>query len=140
MPVLLKEKSTAVYRVIDEVEIFTLLGTYRDLGARHFFLEQVNGLPGQSAPRAFNFGLGYGVLRMAALASGLQLHPIPPATWKTAMRAPKDKLAAIQRATELLPHSAALWAKGTGEQSQRGGRAEAAMLALYAERILRGKE
>lgn len=139
MPTLKKSTSVSSRHVLDEVEILILLGMYRDLGCKHFILEQVNGLPGQSAPRAFNFGWGYGVLRVAALANGLQLHTIPPATWKNAMRAPKDKLSSIQRASELLPHSAALWAKGTGDQAQRSGRAEAAMLALYAERILGGR-
>ena len=138
MPVIEKKMATGVRRLLDEVEILILLGLYRDLGCKHFFLEQVNGLPGQSAPRAFNFGWGYGVLRMAVLANGMQLHTVPPATWKGAMRAPKDKLSSIQRASELLPHSKNLWAKGTGDQAQRGGRAEAAMLALYAERVLGG--
>jgi hypothetical protein len=136
MPVVEKSIATGIRRVLDEVEILVLLGLYKDLGSKHFFLEQVNGLPGQSAPRAFNFGWGYGVLRVAALAAGMQLHTVPPATWKAAMRAPKEKLASIQRASELLPHSAKLWAKGTGDAAQRGGRAEAAMLALYAERVL----
>ena len=40
MPVLLKQKSAAVHRVLDEVEILTLLGLYRDLGCKHFFVEQ----------------------------------------------------------------------------------------------------
>lgn len=136
MPVLKKATATSVRHVLDEVEILVLLGMYGDLGAKHFFLEQVNGMPGQSAPRAFNFGWGYGALRVAVMASGMQLHTVPPATWKNAMRAPKDKLSSIQRASELMPHNAALWAKGTGDQAQRSGRAEAAMLALYAERVL----
>jgi hypothetical protein len=136
MPTVKKQTGISARLILDEVEIFTLLGVYRDIGYKHFFVEQVNGFPGQSAPRAFSFGWGYGVLRMAALATGLQLHTVPPATWKNAMRAPKDKLLSIQRASELLPHSAAAWAKGTGDQAQRSGRAEAAMLALYAERVL----
>lgn len=140
MPVLRKSTASSMRKVLDEVEILVLLGMYRDLGGKCFVLEQVNGFPGQSAPRAFNFGWGYGVLRVAALAAGLQLYTIPPATWKNAMRAPKDKLASMQRASELLPHSAALWAKGTGDQAQRSGRAEAAMLALYAERLLGGRK
>lgn len=139
MPVVERKTGRTVKKMLNEVEVILLFGLYRDLGVQHFFVEQVSGLPGQSAPRAFNFGWGYGTLRMAAMANGMQLHAVPAATWKNAMRAPKDKLSAIQRANELMPHSAALWAKGSGDQAQRSGRAEAAMLALYAERVLEGK-
>ncbi len=139
MPVLKKGNSAGVKSVLDEVEVLSLFSLYHDLGARHFFLEQVNGFPGQSAPRAFNFGVGYGVLRMASLACGYQLNPVPAATWKTAMRAPKDKLASIQRASELIPTHSHLWSSG-GSQAQRSGRAEAAMLALYGERVLGNRQ
>lgn len=134
MPVQKKSIGITVKSVLDELEVLALMTMYRDLGARHFFLEQVNGFPGQSAPRAFNFGVGYGILRMASLACGYQLNPVPPAIWKNAMRAPKEKSASIQRATELVPTHSHLWSSGS--QAQRSGRAEAAMLALYGERVL----
>jgi hypothetical protein len=140
MPVLKKGNGAGVKVVLDEIEILGLFSLYKDLGARHFFLEQVNGFPGQSAPRAFNFGVGYGVLRTACLACGYQLNPVPSATWKVAMRAPKEKLASIQRAAELIPTHSHLWKTGSGSQAQRSGRAEAAMLALYGERVLGNKQ
>ncbi|CAB4126174.1 hypothetical protein UFOVP68_36 [uncultured Caudovirales phage] len=140
MPILKKGNSAGIKAVLDEVEVLSLFSLYRDLGAQHFFLEQVNGFPGQSAPRAFNFGVGYGVLRLASLACGYQLNPVPAVVWKNAMRAPKDKLASIQRATELVPSHSHLWKNGTGSQAQRSGRAEAAMLVLYGERVLGNRQ
>jgi len=138
MPVVQRESGGNLRRYIDEHVMVKTMMREAMFGAEDIFVEQVGGMPGQSASRAFNFGWGYGALRTAAIAADLALHAVPPGVWKRAMRAPADKGAAIGRANELFPTFAHLWAKGTGSNEQRSGRAEAAMLALYGERVLKG--
>lgn len=94
-----------------------------------FVIEDVSGAPGQSAPSAFNFGYGVGYLVATAEARGVKVIKIRPAEWKPAMKVPADKKLARARATELFPDDACRWARVKDD-----GRAEAAMLALYAER------
>lgn len=100
------------------------------------YVEDVGGLPGQSAPRAFSFGFGCGLIRMALVScGGCSIEPVKPQVWKGALRAPKDKKASIARACELLPHLADRFnGKAGGSEAQRSGRAEAAMIALYGAR------
>lgn len=118
----------AVRRVLNEVELARL--TFNVIpGEPLVWLEQVNGLPGQSGPGAFSFGQVYGAIRMAVLAAGLPLNVVQPAIWKSAMRvrrsdAPKE--ASRARASELLPQYAHLWAR-----KKDADRAEAALIALY---------
>jgi len=96
------------------------------------YVEEVGGMPGQSAPRAFNFGFGCGLIRMALVASGIAIEPVRPQEWKSALRVPKDKRASIARACELLPYIADRFdGRSGGSEAQRSGRAEAAMIALY---------
>ncbi|MCA3186974.1 MAG: hypothetical protein INH13_25815 [Cupriavidus sp.] len=126
----------ATRKSIDRAGVYEIIRTYMVFGAEWFFCEQVGGLPGQSAPAAFNFGRGVGYLEMAATISGMRWEPVPAATWKRVMRCPADKDAAISRACELMPEIRDQFVS-KGSKALRSGRAEAAMLALYAERVLR---
>ena len=102
------------------------------LGDPMFVIEDVHGSPGQSAPAAFTFGLGVGVLLAAATAEGLRIERVAPSVWKRALRVPADKRASRARATELLPAASEHW-----PLQKHDGRAEASMLALYAERFIK---
>lgn len=127
-------------RALDETEVLALFRLYADLGAEWCFIEQVGGIRGQSASAAFNFGRGYQTIIMSARVAGMRLEPVHSAIWKRVMRAPRDKDQSITRASELMPHQAHLWGdKAKGSKSQKSGRAEAGMLALYGERVLNGK-
>lgn len=120
--------------IIDEGELFATIELYAGMGAKHAFIEEVGGMPGQSAPNAFNFGFGAGLLHAFARAVGLSIEPIRPQEWKGALRVPSDTTKAIlARASQLIPTHVHLWPQVSHE-----GRAEAAMLALYGERVLRG--
>lgn len=129
-------RKTTAKRVIDRAALYEIIRLHGVCGATYFFCESVGGLPGQSAPAAFNFGKGVGYLEMAASVVGLRWEPVPAAIWKRVMRAPADKDAAITRACELMPEMRDKFMTG-GNKSVRSGRAEAAMLALYGERVLR---
>lgn len=119
--------------VIDEGEVISTLAMYAGMGATHLFIEAVQGLPGQSAPAAFTFGQGYGTVRVAAMAAGLIIEAVPPAVWKAALKVPKDKHAARQRASEMIPTHRHLWSLAKDD-----GLAEAALLALYGQRWING--
>lgn len=134
MPVQKREiRGRAKRTIIDEAEVLSTLMAFAAMGATHLFIEQVQGLPGQSAPAAFNFGTGYGIVRMAARAAGLAIEAVPPALWKAELRVPKDKRAARGRASEMMPMLAHLW-----PMQKDDGKAEAAMLSLYGERWIKG--
>lgn len=139
MPVIEAEISAKKTRkVLNEPEVFALFQGLAAIGFTDCFVEKVGGMPGQSAPAAFTFGYGVGVIHTAAMATGMSLHTIPPATWKAALRAPKDKKASCRRAIELIPTHRDFFTKGKTQET-RSGRAESAMLAVYGERWLRGE-
>ncbi len=135
-------KSKGDKRILDLPGLVDLFAGYRCFGATHFVVEEVGGLPGQSASGAFAFGFGAGALRMAAVSAGLAIEPVTPQRWKGAMRVGTDPEAIRARATEVFPQHAHLWARpprSTSTKSEVGlGRAEAALLAAYGARILNG--
>jgi hypothetical protein len=93
-------------------------------------IEQVGGIPGQSASSAFVFGRGVGVIIGAAHAFGLRIEVVAPATWKSALRVPADKRASRARASELLPAYSDQW-----PLQKHDGRAEASMIALWGWQV-----
>lgn len=103
----------------------------RLMGAEHAVIEDVFGVPGQSASGAFTFGYGAGVVVTACRLNDLTIDKVRPDRWKQAMRVPRDKRASRARASELMPEQSHLWTKAGDD-----GIAEAAMLALYAEKHL----
>lgn len=118
--------------IIDQVELCATLETYHDLGYQRMFIEKVGGMPGQSAPRAFNFGLGYGLLLGIARGLRMRLDEVRPQEWKGRLNVPAEKEGARKRASEILPSHAHLWTL-----KKHDGRAEAAMLAVYGEMVTR---
>jgi len=120
---------------IDRPTVVRLLKHYHVLGVDTLVIELVGGIPGQAAHGAFTFGHGAGGVTYAAEALGYRVVEVPPSRWKSAMKVPADKAKAIGRASELFPAYVNLWApvRGNGSESQRSGRAEAAMLALYGQ-------
>lgn len=143
MPTTVKDRSAKkAMRIIDEPALWELLQFYRLNGATHFVPEEVGGLPGQGAPRAFNFGYGAGLLHAFARAAGFAIEPIAPVRWKAAMRVSTTPAAIRDRASQVIPTHAHLWALGKLKPSSEVnlGRAEAALLACYGERILGGKK
>jgi len=116
--------------VLDEAGLLALMQSVaRYQMPNALYLEQVGGIPGQSAPAAFNFGHGYGAIRMAAMTLNIPIEPVVSSKWKPAMRAPKDKKGARFRASELFPAHAHLWPRVKDD-----GLAEAAMIAAYGAR------
>jgi hypothetical protein len=77
-------------------------------------IEQVSSSPQQGVVSAFNFGMGYGALRMAAIAAGHRIESVLPRRWQMALQVRKigggygkndtlKKRATKARAQELFP-------------------------------------
>ncbi len=121
-------------RIIDQPALLTLIVGFANRGATQMWLELVGGRPGQSGSAAFTFGVGYGCLSMAGLACGMKVEAVPPAKWKAAMKVTSDKTGCRTRASVLMPSDAHMFTRIRDD-----GRAEAALLALYAERRINGE-
>jgi len=146
MPVLAEAKASknskgkqASRTVVNALELVALLEVWRNLGAELLVIEKVGGLPGQSAPAAFNFGAATWIIHGAALALGYRVEATRPQEWKIAMKVSSVPDAIRERANALIPTHAHLWARGhlSAGSEVRLGRAEAAMLALYGARFAR---
>lgn len=92
-------------------------------------LEQPMGMPEQSAPRAFQFGVTYATIRTTARLCGLYVHDASPTVWKLQMQVSKDPAAICSKASRLYPNMVKQF------YGVRGGfkhdRAEACILAEY---------
>lgn len=102
----------------------TLLSQYNADGARAV-IEQVGAMPGQGVSSMFNFGFAAGAVHGAVGAIGMPLQTVTPQKWKKYFGLSKDKDAARQLATRK-------WPDGPFSRKKDAGRAEAALIALYA--------
>lgn len=94
-------------------------------------LEKVATMPGQGISSAFRFGEGYGALQMALVGHGWQRNYVTPARWKAHFRLSKDKGVSRSLASQRFPDQAHLFSRVKDD-----GRAEAALMALYAVEVL----
>lgn len=97
-------------------------------------IEQVGARPGAGVSGMFNFGRSFGLAEGVVCAQFWPLEYAPPHVWKREMACPKEKDGARARASQLLPEHAHNWARCKDD-----GRAEATLLALYAERTHRSR-
>jgi len=103
-------------------------------------LRQTDRATGQTVLRSpgaagmLSMGENYGTIIMACTACEMPLTEVRPGVWKRALSVPAAKDDARRRAAELWP----AWA-GHFALKKSDGRAEAALLALYGVRVLRGE-
>lgn len=127
MPVFLVKRGKSSKAELDVPALAALMQDWRPDVA---YFEQVGGIPGQSAPAAFNFGRIAGACEAIVKASGARFVFVPPAVWKRAMHVRGDKDEARALATNIFPANAADF-----RRKKDDGRAEAALLAEYGRRI-----
>jgi crossover junction endodeoxyribonuclease RuvC len=113
-------------RTKGEVDAHAFAALLRQEPIDHVFVERVGAMPGQGTSSMFAMGKATGIVIGALAALGLPLTLISPVTWKRALQVPAAKDGARARASQLLPGSAAQWARVKDH-----GRAEAALIALY---------
>lgn len=116
-------------RVVNQVDAHMLADALRGhvTANTSALIEKVHAMPGQGVSSMFSFGRAAGIVEgvLAGLSVPFQL--IPPATWTKSMRTFGGKDGSRQRAQELFPDYAHLFARKKDD-----GRAEAALLACYA--------
>lgn len=98
-------------------------------------MEEVGGIPGQSAPAAFSFGRGVGLVEMAAMLCKMNLEKVPSSVWKPALRAPKDKRVCVSFTQDLYPDMTdELYGPPDNRKRRKplDGRAEAILIARWA--------
>lgn len=68
-------------------------------------IERVHSMPRQGVASSFKFGMGYGALRMALVASGIPFEDVTPQKWMKALGCLSggDKNVTKQRAQSLFP-------------------------------------
>lgn len=113
-----------------EVDGAALAAFVRSLRPDIAVLERVGGLPGQSAPAAFNFGRAAGAVEYTLTALGVRVESVAPATWKKALRVNPGKDGSRALAARMWPAQAALFARAKDD-----GRAEAALIAEWGRRV-----
>jgi Holliday junction resolvasome RuvABC endonuclease subunit len=113
---------------IDGANLYARLREFRpDLAV----IELVNAMPGQGVSSTFKFGRAFGTLVGCIQAAGIQLHFVTPAKWKRHFSLPAEKERARELALRMFAQTPAPFAR-----KKDHGRAEAALLALYAAEAL----
>lgn len=133
MPTRTKRVNGADRPVIDEQRIADLIQEWSLKGARKFIIERVGGMPGQSAPRAFTFGYGFGVVLSIARMLQFDVVQATPINWRGALeihnRGRGTKHSSMVQATQF-------WGDEHWKRVKDHGRAEAALIALYGARFV----
>ena len=109
-----------------EVDGYALAPLLRSLEADIAYVEQVGGLPGQSASAAFNFGRACGAPEYQLKAIGVRVELVAPATWKRFLRVNDGKDGSRAAASRLWPAQASWFSR-----VKDNDRAEAALIAEY---------
>lgn len=92
-------------------------------------VERVSAMPRQGIASAFTFGVGLGSILATLQTLRLPIELVTPSSWKLALGLGKDKRASLDKARLLFPSADLTLAK-------HDGRAEALLLAWYAQRHL----
>ena len=115
---------------IDQHALDRFMEEFEAYWPRLLAIEDVHSMPLQGVTSAFSFGKAAGCVEQAAVCHKLPISLVDPAAWKRAMGLTKDKDSCRRAASRLIPSAAHHWPlKG------HDGRAEAAILAVYASRI-----
>lgn len=117
--------------VLNLHRLVTLLSTPDDPQLTIAVLEKVSPRPGEGVSSAFRFGQGYGSIEMALVGCGWEQNYVTPTTWKKHFKLSSDKGVSRSLAMQRFPDSAHLFTRVKDD-----GRAEAALLALYAREVI----
>lgn len=121
----------------NEVVWQSLYWTMKNLIAEHLpdavYIERVGARPGQGVSSMFKFGYVSGGLYALMVPYMLPITMVTPQAWKRALKIPASKDGARQRAIELFPNEAHLFARKKDD-----GVAEASLIAEYGRRDYTG--
>jgi Holliday junction resolvasome RuvABC endonuclease subunit len=88
-----------------EKDIYDFLKGITSREYSHIVIEIVHSMPRQGVASSFKFGMSYGALRMAAIASGAKVSHVTPQKWQKELQCLSrgDKNVTKRRAQELFP-------------------------------------
>ena len=95
----------------------------------HAFVELSGPMPTDGSQQAYGMGLAAGLVRGVLAGLGIPITLIPPVVWKRGMGLTADKGMCRQRAMQLFPARADLFARVKDE-----GRAESSLIGVYGLR------
>jgi hypothetical protein len=96
--------------------------------------EDVASRPNQSSVSTFSFGLSTGIVLGVLQSFQLPIHKTPPSVWKMLMGCTASKLVSRIRAASLFPEQKKLF-----DRAKDDGRAEAALMAKFGEKVFKGE-
>ena len=133
MPIHELTRNGKAKKALNYAEVARLFDCAQD--AVGLWVEAVSSMPGQGVASSFAFGKSTGTIIGAAAAQFWPIHEVPPTTWKRAVgiKPGSGKDASLAMATHCFPRYSALFARKKDE-----GRAESALIALYAYRTTVG--
>lgn len=98
----------------------------RASGITKAFIENPQGMPGQSSNSSHQLGFNCGIIQGIVAANFIPMELIAPVTWKKRMGLTKDKDACRLKASQINPAESHQWARVKDD-----GRAEAFLIAYY---------
>jgi len=123
---------------LDEDELADLFKMFGHMGVKFMGIENVQGGnyggKKQSAAGAFQFGYTFGLLRMAAKLSGIDVTTPSPAVWKLVEKVPADARGIVAKADKEFPEFKKKWHGPKGAALH--DRADSAFLARHTARHL----
>ncbi len=129
MPVLEVKRNNKTKREVSPVALADILragiGPFGPIP--HSVLERVGAMPGQGVSSVFSFGRSVGIVEGILAALMIPVNIVTPQVWQKAAAVRGGKDGSRQRACELFPNYAGLFAL-----KKHDGRADAACMAWYA--------
>ena len=113
-------------RMVNQVQPALVVAAIQELNPDTAIVERVSAMPGQGVSSMFAFGRSAGIVEGALAGLGIPYTDVPPATWVKAMAVRGGKDGARNRAMELYPKHAKLFARVRDD-----GRADACLIATY---------
>jgi crossover junction endodeoxyribonuclease RuvC len=115
-----------------QVDVVTLADRVRQMAPSFAIIEAVHSMPGQGVASTFKFGMAYGSVIgvLGGLSVPMPRHYVTPNVWKKHFKLPPDKEAARALALQRFPATGFHFAR-----KKDHGRAEAALIALYAHEM-----
>jgi crossover junction endodeoxyribonuclease RuvC len=96
------------------------------------YLERVNAMAGQGVSSVFSFGRSSGIVEGILAAFDIPTTLVTPQAWQKAMEVRAGKDGSRERAMQLFPAHAGMFARVKDD-----GRSDAALIAAYGERMLK---
>ena len=116
-----------------EVDAHALSAIFYQKHAGHAFVEMAWNRPHDGGNNSFKSGVGYGIIRGVLAAIGVPYTTVSPQKWKRDLRVSDGKDGSRQRAKELFPSYAELFARVKDD-----GRAESCLICEWGRRSLTG--